>query len=101
MTKVCDDVLAPTDHYYYLEVFTLFLHPRLLEDRVFNDHYTMLRVEERNVQSPFTRYCCEYLLCPEGLRLSCWIWWDAAQCCLEHEGDHCIRSPYGLAVFSL
>ena len=49
MTEVRDEVLAPTDHYYYLEVFTLFLHPRLLEDRVLNDHDTMLRVEERNV----------------------------------------------------
>ena len=78
MTKVRDEVLASTDHYYDLEVFTLFLHPCLLEDRVLNDHYTMLRVEERNVQGPFTRYCCEYLLCPEGMRLSCWIWWDAA-----------------------
>ena len=72
MTKVHDEVLAPTDHYYYLEVFTLFL------DRVLNDHYTMRRVEDRNVQGPFTYYCCENLLRPESLRLSCWIWWDAA-----------------------
>ena len=78
MTKVRDEVLALTDHYYYLEVFTLFLHPRLLLSRVLNDHYTMLRVEKCNVQGPFTRYCCKYLLRPEGLRLSCWISWDAA-----------------------
>ena len=62
MMKVRDEVLAPTDYYYDLEVFTLFLHPCLLEYRVLNDHYTMLRVEERNVQGPFTRYYCEYLL---------------------------------------
>ena len=49
MTKVRDEVLAPTDHYYDLEVFTLFLHPCLLEDRDLNDYYTMLRVEKRNV----------------------------------------------------
>ena len=78
MTKVRDEVFAPTDHYYDLEVLSLFFHPCLLEYRGLSDHYTMLRIEERHVQGPFTRYCCECLLRLECLRLSCWAWWDAA-----------------------
>ena len=71
MTKVSNEVFAPADHYDDIEVLTLFLHPCMLEYRVVNDHYTMLSIEERYVQGPFTFYCCECLLRTEGLRLSC------------------------------